>query len=94
MAASTTQHQIRPAIRLQFVAKERCNTTNGAGSIGMADDSLVTEASWTDITSIDARLTALDGTAYSAANLLSMTQNDKVYALRVADASTETGAIL
>ena len=48
MAASQTQHQIRPAIRIQFVAKERCNTTNGAGSIGMNTDSLVTPGNWTD----------------------------------------------
>lgn len=43
------------------------------------DSDMLTEAA------IDARLTAIDGTTFSAANLLKLTHNDKVYALRVLD---------
>lgn len=94
MAQSTTAHQIRPANKIGFVAKERCNTTNGLGSIAMSTDSLVNPGNFTDSDALDAALTAIDGTAYSALNLLSMTINDKIYALRVVGAGTETGAIL
>ncbi len=94
MSASTTQHQIAPFARVHFNAPERENTTNGLGSIGMADTSAVTDATWTGILNMDARLNTLDGTLYSQDNLNQMTMNDKVYALRVADAATETGCIL
>lgn len=40
---------------------------------------------YNDNNSLDARLTAIDATLYSQANLDKMTQNDKVYALRVND---------
>lgn len=40
---------------------------------------------YTDNNSLDARLFAISPTAYSQANLDAMTQNDKVYALRVHD---------
>lgn len=42
-------------------------------------------AAYEDNDSLDARLTAIDGTLYSQTNLDKMTQNDKVYALRVND---------
>ncbi len=84
------QHQLRSCIRINFVAKTRAV----AASAAVSTDSLVTPGNWTDMTALDARLTTLDGTLYSAAKLNELTLNDKIYALRVADAATETGAIL
>lgn len=42
-------------------------------------------AAYADNDSLDARLNAIDSTLYSQTNLDKMTQNDKVYALRVND---------
>lgn len=41
-----------------------------------------------DLNAMDTRLAAIDANAYSAANLRTMSYNDKVYALRVHDAPT------
>lgn len=84
------QNQLRPANRINFVAKTRAV----ANSAAVSTDSLVTPGNFTDMTALDTRLTAIDSTAYSPANLNTMTLNDKIYALRVADAAAETGAIL
>lgn len=46
---------------------------------------LVGPPAFVDNDSLDARLNAIDATLYSQANLDKMTQNDKVYALRVED---------
>lgn len=46
---------------------------------------LATIANYATNTSIEARLTAISATSYSAARLRTMTQNDKVYALRLND---------
>lgn len=43
---------------------------------------------YSDNDSLDARLNAIDSTLYSQANLDKMTQNDKVYAVRLNDDST------
>lgn len=43
---------------------------------------------YSSITALKARLTAISGTAYSAANLNRMTVNDMVYALRLNDDPT------
>lgn len=47
---------------------------------------LAEEANYSSISSMKARLTALNSTSYSTARLATMTQNDMVYALRVASA--------
>lgn len=49
---------------------------------------LVTSSPMTSNKSLDERLNAIDTTLYSQANLDHMTQNDKIYALRVYDDSS------
>lgn len=46
---------------------------------------VATPANYVSNTSLKARLTAISGTAYSAARLATMTQNDMLYALRLND---------
>jgi hypothetical protein len=49
---------------------------------------VIVEADYRSEAAMDAILTAADGTLYSAANLLHLTLNDKVYAVRtIADAA-------
>lgn len=78
-----TQHQQRPANKVAFVAKSRAV----ANSAAVTTDSLGTPGNYTDMASLDTRLTAIDSNAYSAANLETMTLNDKIYALRINDDS-------
>jgi hypothetical protein len=79
MAGAHVQLGVMP--ELGFVDKERAASqteTNPLGTIG----------NYKDIASLDARLTTIDATAYSAARLRQMTVNDKIFALRSADDST------
>lgn len=46
-----------------------------------------TPANYASMSAIDTRLTAINGTIYSAENLAKMTLNDKIYALRINDDS-------
>lgn len=64
-----------------FTDKQRAT----AGSAAKSNKSVATPNNYADITSMDARLTAISATTYSQANLDRMTFNDKVYALRLID---------
>lgn len=68
---------------LGFVDKTRAT----AGSVADSSSAVATPANYASETAINARLTAINATLYSAANLDKMTFNDKVYALRLADDS-------
>lgn len=72
--------QFGPAIDLGFVDKRRSDTPTNTNP-------LATPANYASESAMDTRLTAIDATAYSAANLRAMTQNDKVFALRSHDDS-------
>ena len=52
---------------------------------GQTSDVLGTAANYASHAALNARLTAINGTLYSAANLTKYTYNDKVYALRLND---------
>ena len=70
--------QFGPAIDLGFVDKRR--------SSGQTDTNpLATPANYASESAMDTRLAAISATAYSASNLSLMTQNDKVFALRIND---------
>lgn len=56
-------------------------------NIGDGND-LTTPASYTSLNALDARLTAINSTYYTAARLNAMTANDKVYAVRMNDDPT------
>lgn len=72
--------QFGPAIDLGFVDKRL--------STGQTNTNpLATPANYASESAMDTRLAAISGTAYSAENLSNMTQNDKVFALRVHDDS-------
>lgn len=72
--------QFGPQPDLCFTDKRRASGQTNATPLG-------TSANYKDVASIEARLTAIDANAYSAANLRCMNLNDKVYALRLADDS-------
>lgn len=72
--------QFGPAIDLGFVDKRLSSAQVNTNPLG-------TPASYASESAMDTRLAAISATAYSAANLRSMTQNDKVFALRVHDDS-------
>lgn len=55
---------------------------------GAAQGTAYTDSDLANITTMRARLTAIDGTTYSATNLNKMTYNDMVYAIRLNDAPT------
>ncbi len=79
MAGSATFNQIGPLLgHRSFIDKNR-----GSGSHAISTDGYTTPGNFTDCDALDAALTAINATSYSAARLLSMTVNDKVYALRV-----------
>ncbi len=80
------QHQIETFAQNSFVDKRRAT----AGSAAVSSDGVTTPANFDSIADMDTRLTAISATTYSQANLDSMTQNDKLYALRVND---ENGSI-
>jgi len=50
-------------------------------------DNLTTPANFADVSSLRARLTAINSTTYTTARLDKMTKNDMVYAVRVSDES-------
>lgn len=59
-----------------------------AGAVGsVADDASAvgTPANYASEAALDARLTAISATSYSAARLREMTLNDKIYAVRLND---------
>lgn len=72
--------QFGPQPDLNFTDKRRASGQTNSTPLG-------TPANYMDVASIDARLAAVDATAYSAANLRIMNLNDKIYALRLADDS-------
>jgi hypothetical protein len=55
---------------------------------GAADRTAFTDANHATVTAMRARLTAISATTYTTAMLDRMTQNDMIYALRLADAPT------
>lgn len=57
---------------------------NGRGLTGASN--LAELANYATVSTMKARLAALNGTSYTAARLATMTDNDLVYALRVASA--------
>lgn len=52
---------------------------------GLDTQAIATPANYASVAAMRTRLAAISGTAYSAANLNSMTTNDMVYALRLND---------
>jgi hypothetical protein len=69
-----------PGGPLGFVDKRRTQTTTDTG--------ITTPANLLSESALDTRLTAISSTSYSAARLLDMTRNDKIYAVRLNDEST------
>lgn len=67
-----------PEIDLGFVDKRRSGSQTQTTTLGTASN-------YADGSTIDARLTAISATSYSAARLRQMNINDKIYALRLAD---------
>ncbi len=56
---------------------------------GLTGATVVAEtANMESVSTLKARLTALDATSYTAARLATMTKNDMIYALRVASADS------
>lgn len=78
------QHQVSPATDLGFVGRQRAV----AGSAAVSTNPLGTPANYKDLASMDTRLTAISATTFTQARLDTMTQNDKVYALRLIDDSS------
>lgn len=72
--------QFGPAIDLGFVDKRRSSAQTNTNP-------LATPANYASESAMDTRLAAISATAYSAANLSNMTQNDKIFALRTNDDS-------
>lgn len=72
-------HMIGSDIDLGFVDKRRTSSTAASAT------SMGTPANYASIGTMRTRLTAVDATAYSAANLDKMTVNDMLYALRKSD---------
>ena len=63
------------------------DTRRGRGTTGTAH-TLAEIANTTTVGGLRARLTALDGTAFTAARLDAMTENDMLYALRLRSADS------
>ena len=72
-------HQLGPITADQWVDKRR------TGAAAISTDNVTTDANFTSMASLDARLAAISGTTYTQARIDSMTLNDKVYAVRMAD---------
>ncbi len=72
--------QFGPAIDLGFVDKRRSSGQTNTNP-------LATPANYASEAALDARLTAISATTYSAANLSNMTLNDKIFAVRTNDDS-------
>lgn len=75
------QHQINSLSADQIVARNRAV----GGSVATSGSIYTTPANYASLTAIDARLTAINATIYSQAQLDKMTSNDKIYALRLND---------
>jgi xanthine dehydrogenase molybdopterin-binding subunit B len=73
------QHQ--PGNNLGITSKTKATAASAASSGNV----VATPANYASETAINARLTAISATTYSAANLDKMTLNDKIYALRLND---------
>lgn len=74
------QHQVGN-LSHGFVDKQRSTSKSAAKSNG----SVATPANYDNIAALDARLTAISATTYTQARLDTMSLNDKVYAVRLAD---------
>lgn len=74
------QHQLSPEVPMNFIDKTKATSK----SVASSGASVATPANYASQTAIDARLTAISA-LYTAARLNSMTLNDKVYAIRLAD---------
>lgn len=72
--------QFAPVLDLSFTDKRRASGYTNGTVLG-------TPANYLTEAALDARLGAIDATAYSATNLRIMNTNDKIYALRVHDDS-------
>jgi hypothetical protein len=59
--------------------------TDKRATQGVATQPIATPANYASEAALDARLTAISGTTYTAAVLRRMTFNDKVFAVRSAD---------
>lgn len=70
--------QIGPLVEVGFIDKRRSAGQTETTDIGTPANYLTHEA-------LDARLTAISATSYSAKRLRQMTQNDKIYAIRLND---------
>ena len=62
---------------------DKAKSTGAANNA--ATGSVATPANYDSESALDARLTAISATSYSAARLRSMTKNDKIYAVRLND---------
>lgn len=60
-------------------------TRSTAGSAADQTSAVGTPANYASESALDARLTAISATTYTAERLRNMTMNDKVYAVRVND---------
>ncbi len=70
--------------RLGFVDRTRST----AGSVADNTSAVATPANYASEAALDARLTAISSTTFTAARLATMTHNDKIYAVRVLDDPT------
>lgn len=77
------QHQVGE-VEVGFVNKNRAT----AGSVAKSNGDVATPANYENMAALDARLTAISATTYTASRLDTMTLNDKIYALRLSDDPT------
>lgn len=80
---STTQNMVSPHALYHWCPPNKSH--GGPGSRSTSSDTIGTIVNYSDISDIDARLTAISATAYSAIRLLTMNLNDKLYALAQTD---------
>lgn len=74
-------HQLGVTADVQFTDRKAASRV---GSVASATDGLATEANYASEATLDARLLAMGG-MYTQAVIDRMTQNDKVYAVRLND---------
>jgi hypothetical protein len=79
------QHTLVPPT-FNFADKRKANNKSSAQSGRIVSSTLAAATASND--DLDARLTAINGTYFTAKRLDGMTQNDKVYAIRLADDPT------
>jgi hypothetical protein len=75
------QHQVEPVAQLGFNSKAH----TVAGSAAKSTDDLATPGNYDSLADMDTRLLAISGTTFPQTRLDQMTQNDKIYALRLLD---------